>query len=284
MPIHRSYWVPLTVAIVLKPDFGSVFPRAMQRAIGTVVGAVIGAGVLAVIPNGPPILVFIAGFAAMLPIAIRRNYGMFSTFITPVIVLPLDLLSRGDWSLVTARLADTLVGCAVVLIVGYALWPGTWQWRTRLGVRFADAVEQVSAYLARALGAEPEGRSAVRRHTYRMLSDLRTAFQQTLAEPPPASRHAAAWWPAIVALERVTDAVTAAAIHIESGRPPPGEREVDRLVAAMTDLATAVRGGRTPRRLPLPEGGTLAGVAAEIHTARSVVAGPSLEEPPAPHS
>ncbi len=31
LPLQRSYWVPLTVAIVLKPDYGSVFVRAVQR-------------------------------------------------------------------------------------------------------------------------------------------------------------------------------------------------------------------------------------------------------------
>ena len=46
LPLQRSYWVPLTVAIVLKPDYGSVFARALQRGIGTVVGAVVGAAVL----------------------------------------------------------------------------------------------------------------------------------------------------------------------------------------------------------------------------------------------
>ncbi|MGH3288224.1 MAG: FUSC family protein, partial [Streptosporangiaceae bacterium] len=38
LPLQRSYWVPLTVAIVLKPDYGSVFARALQRGIGTIVG------------------------------------------------------------------------------------------------------------------------------------------------------------------------------------------------------------------------------------------------------
>jgi uncharacterized membrane protein YccC len=31
LPLQRSYWVVLTVAIVLRPDFGSVFARALQR-------------------------------------------------------------------------------------------------------------------------------------------------------------------------------------------------------------------------------------------------------------
>lgn len=39
--VQRSYWVVLAVVVVLKPDLGSVFARAVQRSIGTIVGAVI---------------------------------------------------------------------------------------------------------------------------------------------------------------------------------------------------------------------------------------------------
>ena len=34
LPLQRSYWVPLTVAVVLRPDLGSVFARALQSAAG----------------------------------------------------------------------------------------------------------------------------------------------------------------------------------------------------------------------------------------------------------
>lgn len=39
-PIPQGYWIPPTVALVMKPDLGSVFARAMLRSIGTV-GAVV---------------------------------------------------------------------------------------------------------------------------------------------------------------------------------------------------------------------------------------------------
>ncbi|MBO0707251.1 MAG: FUSC family protein, partial [Candidatus Dormibacteraeota bacterium] len=38
LPIAHSYWIVMTVALVLKPDFGSVFVRGLQRGLGTVVG------------------------------------------------------------------------------------------------------------------------------------------------------------------------------------------------------------------------------------------------------
>ncbi|MGI8577636.1 MAG: FUSC family protein [Nocardioidaceae bacterium] len=96
LPLDRPHWVARTVAVALKPDFGSVFARAVQRGLGTVIGVLIGTGLLVVLPFGPAILVAIALFAAMMPIAIRRNYGMFTTFLTPVIVLLLDLIHRSS--------------------------------------------------------------------------------------------------------------------------------------------------------------------------------------------
>src|SRR5207248_6511031 len=124
-----------------------------------------------------------------------------------------DLAQAGNWHLVAARLLDTLLGCAVVLVVGYLLWPGSR--RPKVGGRFAEVLDLLAEYVRRGLGGDPRGRSTLRRRTYRALSDLRTIFQQVLTEPSPAGRRAAAWWPAIMRLERVTDAVTRVAVEIE---------------------------------------------------------------------
>lgn len=66
LPLQRSYWVVLTVAIVLRPGFGSVFARALERGLGTVVGAVLGAVIL-MLPPGPLLLIPCAIFAGLLP-------------------------------------------------------------------------------------------------------------------------------------------------------------------------------------------------------------------------
>ncbi|CAM5653788.1 hypothetical protein GCM10010230_33150 [Streptomyces narbonensis] len=49
--VPRSYWVALTVTFVMKPDFGSVFSRAVLRAFGTAAGLVLAALVLAEVPE-----------------------------------------------------------------------------------------------------------------------------------------------------------------------------------------------------------------------------------------
>ncbi len=247
--LQRSYWVPLTVAIVLRPDLGSVFARALQRGIGTVVGAVLGAVILVLMPGGPLLLLPCAVFAALLPYGRDRNWGLFSTFLTPLVVLLIDLLQRAGWTLALDRLIDTLIGCAIVLLVGYAPWPSSWH--AHLPLRLATALDMVARYTDQALLGAP-GRSALRRNTYRAISDLRAEFQRTMAEPPSVSRRAARLWPALIGLEHVMDTVIATSVHAEQEGWRPSDPDQKLLVAALHAMAQSVRAGQPPAAKPLP--------------------------------
>jgi uncharacterized membrane protein YccC len=260
LPLQRSYWVALTVAIVLKPDFGSVFARAMQRGIGTVVGAVAGAVLLALV-HGTWLLIPFALLAALLPFGRSRNYGLLSMFLTPLVVVLIDLLHPTGWQLAEDRLIDTLIGCAIVLLIGYAPWPMSWY--AHLPRQFAHAAADVSRYIEEALlaggeardAASPPHRSRMRRSTYRALGDLRVEFQRTMYEPPSISRRAAAWWPAVVALEQVMDAVTATATPVSRGArvPESGVRQLAATLRAVSEAATRGTGVQAPAELPEDE-------------------------------
>jgi uncharacterized membrane protein YccC len=270
LPLQRSYWVVLTVAIVLRPDFGSVFARALQRGIGTVVGAVLGAVVLSIFPAGPLLLIPCAIFAGLLPYGRDRNWGLFSTFLTPLVVILIDLLVRTGWALALDRLIDTVLGCAIVLLVGYAPWPSSWH--AHLPEQLATALDSVARYTETALTGAP-GRPALRRQTYRVLSDLRTEFQRTMAEPPSVSGRAARLWPALAGLEQVTDAVTATAVRgdVTGQRPDPGQ--VAQLAGALRSLARGIRDGRLPDDLPLPDDADVRPVADRIADVRRALTG-----------
>ncbi|HEX4700998.1 MAG TPA: FUSC family protein [Pseudonocardiaceae bacterium] len=277
VPFERSYWLALTVAIVLKPDFGSVFARAVQRGGGTFVGALLGAGVLALDPNGWVLVVLAAAMAFLLPIAQVRQYGMFATVLTPLVIIQLEIGHAGSWDLLAARLVDTVVGCVIVLVFGYLLWPGS---RTpRISGRLADAADAVARYADLALRADPHGRSALRRRTYRQLSDLRTEFQRVLAEPSAAGRLAAAWYPAIIGLERVTGSVTRVAVEIDQGAAVPPPSEVDTVVSALRAIATAVRDERQPDDPPTVSSTRLAGVVSHLGLVVAGLRGPDLDRP-----
>jgi uncharacterized membrane protein YccC len=296
VPLQRSYWLVLTVGIILKPDYGSVFARALQRAIGTVVGAVLGAIILAIVPYGPWLLLPFGVLAALLPYARARNFGLVATFLTPLVVLLIDLLNQSGWRLAETRLIDTVLASAVVLLVGYAPWPSAWQ--AHLPGQFAEAVRAVcdatdealvpaaaDGQAARGPTRAPAGvradRSAglppwpslLRRRAFRALSNMRTEFQRTMSEPTAISRRASAWWPALVGLSEVMDAVTATAVALGRGAAPPSAAAVHQLTGALRAVADAIetaarrsaaragdrRGpfgadGADPRRRGRPEG------------------------------
>lgn len=187
LQLERSYWVALTVALVLKPDFGSVFARAVLRAGGTVLGVGFGAAVLLVDPRGWALPLAVAVLAAPLPVAKIRNYGLFSITMTPLVIVLVDLTQAGTTALLAARLVDTGLGCAIVLVFGYLSWPGSR--RPRLGGQVAAAVDTLQTYAARALAAHPAGHATLRRDTYRELSDLRVAAQRLIPEPSQGRTH-----------------------------------------------------------------------------------------------
>ena len=259
LQLQRSYWVLLTTAIVLKPDYGSVFARALQRGLGTVVGAVAGA-VLLILIHGTWLLIPFAILAALLPYGRSRNYGLLATFLTPLVVLLIDLLEPSGWQLAEDRAIDTLIGCAIVLVFGFAPWPMSWY--AHLPRQFAVTARDVCTYLQAALDPGPDGKSRpelarMRRSTYRALSDLRTEFQRTMSEPPSVSRTATAWWPAVVALEQVMDAATATVLAVRRGARVPSAG-VRQLCTALQEIAEAAAAGAAlPGRPELPQDETL---------------------------
>ena len=269
LPIERPYWVLLTVAIVLKPDFGSVFTRAVQRGAGTLLGVLLGSALLAVLPHDAWVLVAMAGFAALLPWARDTNFGLFSVFQTPVIILLLDLALPAGRGLVAARLTDTLIGCGIVLVFGYLLWPQTW--RAPLDEAMHATTLALDTFVEAAFTGSPADRRRARRRTYRALTELQTQLQRRLAEPPPISSRAAAWWPVIVQLERAADAVTEAVIATRGGEPAPDLAQVAVLRRAIRRLEEDVRSAADFDDAEIDADGVLAPVAREVDAARRLV-------------
>ncbi len=279
VPTEQSYWITLTVGLVLKPDFGSVFGRAVLRGAGTVLGAGLGTAALLLVPHGALLVLLVALFGAGLAFGKGRHYGLLSAFVTPLILVQMELSSDVD-EVASARMLDTAIGCVLVLVFGYLLWPGSR--RPVLGGRLADVAETIAEYAEYALrpvGDEADRieRSRRRRRAYRGLSDLRTAFQQIVVEPSAAGRQAVAWWPAIVSLEQLTDAVTAVAVAVgQEAAEPPEDSEVRKVRAALAELSLAVRTGARPNEVELPRGEVLAGVRSQLAGVLDSVTGPDL--------
>ncbi|MFC5666715.1 FUSC family protein [Kitasatospora misakiensis] len=247
LPLSRSYWVPMTIAFVLKPDLGSVFLRAVSRSVGTVLGVAVTAAVLLLAP-GPWALVAIGALCvALLPYATAAHYGLNTVVMTPMALVLLQLGGHDGAAEFWPRVLDTVLASAVVLLFGHLLWPE--RPRHRIEPRLVSAATALKAYLASvARQDEPEPRAEVwlRRTAYRALADARAEVEQGLAEPPPTGRLAAEWLPATAALERLSGAVAAFAAQRRYGGRVPDRAEVARVGRALDELTAAARAHRPP--------------------------------------
>lgn len=120
---ERSYWIALTVALVVHRNFAAAFTRTFDRAVGTVVGVLLG-GILVVWPLPSWGLIFVIGvFAALRPILRAHSYLAYSTMMTPLLVLLLSFGQVVSATLLLHRLVDTVVGAIISLVLGYFIWP-----------------------------------------------------------------------------------------------------------------------------------------------------------------
>src|SRR5207237_688148 len=120
--LERSYWVTVTVVLVLQPHAIATVRRALQRAGGTVIGGLI-AALIARHLREPLALGGVLFALAWIAVAERRmNYALFAPLVTPVFVL-LAEPNAGAGHLTRVRILDTLLGGTLALAGAIALWP-----------------------------------------------------------------------------------------------------------------------------------------------------------------
>lgn len=224
--ITHWYWVPMTVGIVMKPELGSIFVRAVQRMAGTAVGVTVGGLLLALLPVGPIFISIIAAITFFLPWLSQRNYALTAFAVTPLVLVLIDFLSpeRHGVDYAMLRLVDTLMGCAIVLVFGYLIWPR--RHFSELDQAMTDARKGIAHYLREVLDDRvretPLALNDARRAAYSKLVDMRAALQKSMAEPPPAGYEAAAWFPLVACAARLCDAIT---VYSASPRTAPDPQE-----------------------------------------------------------
>jgi len=216
-PAH-SFWLPLTVAVIVRPEYGSVFVRTVNRVCGTIAGALVTALVL--MPH-PPEAVLAVGAATALGFAVLTAPKLYALNVIGVTASALlsSSLAGVDPVLPVLRLLDTMTGAVVAVVFGYLLWPAT---RRLPGVARLDAaLDAARSYLDEAV-KEPDARARwqVRRDdAYRLAHQAHAGAQAAAVEPPPVSAMAIKVIPAAAELEDLVDAITAVAAARDVGEP-----------------------------------------------------------------
>jgi uncharacterized membrane protein YccC len=117
----HSYWIALTIAVILKPSFSMTRQRRADRVIGTVIGCILTAVILHFF-HAPAALIgflFIATAAAPAFLYIKYRYTAIAASMQILLLIGLTVPQVG--SAITERLLDTLVGTVIATFFSYVL-------------------------------------------------------------------------------------------------------------------------------------------------------------------
>jgi uncharacterized membrane protein YccC len=255
--LSHGYWLPLTVLVVMQPDYGSTRLRAGQRVFGTLAGSVLASLLLWLALPQAVLVTAMAGTMFFFAFFLKRNYGYAVFFITLFVVLITETATKVTLGFTGERLGVTAAGGLLALLAAQLFWPA-WERKFFPGI-LAKALRANRDYV-RVLGDRlasgggyDAGAIALKRAAEKANSMVFSSLQRLSGDPKNQQDGIEAYAALANGNQRLTRALTVVAIHLSTGtalqRPEPG-RFVQTAFETLETLATIAESGRTdPVRL-----------------------------------
>lgn len=191
----NSYWILLTIIVILKPGFSLTKQRNIERVIGTIAGGLIGIGVLYFFPADAARFAFLVLFMLLSYSFIRLKYVVSVLFMTPYILIVFSFTTNYNDAVVTwERIIDTLIGAGAAFTASYFVFPSweSYQLKTSIEDILSANVFYFQKIMERSAN-RPESQSSyrlARKDLYVNTAHLTTAFQRMLSEPKSKQKQA----------------------------------------------------------------------------------------------
>jgi uncharacterized membrane protein YccC len=185
---ERAYWLPMTIAVVLKPDFTATFSRGVLRLLGTLGGLALATVLYHLVPDSAfNELLLVGGFTFFLRWLGPANYGVLTIAVSGLVVFLIAILGVSPADVITARGLNTAAG-GILALIAYAMWP-TWE-RTQVSEAMACVFDASRLYfravMRRLSSDDPDIRRTLdeaRREWRRKRSSAEASVDRVSSEP-----------------------------------------------------------------------------------------------------
>jgi uncharacterized membrane protein (TIGR01666 family) len=186
--LGHSYWILLTIIVILKPAYSLTKKRNYQRVLGTIGGAFAGLVILYFIKDTTVLFIIMLLFMTGTYSFVRTNYLLAVVCMTPYVLLLFHLLNNGQFKTVlTDRLLDTAIGSAIAFAANFFLLPA-WEheqikkYQSAAITASLDYYKNVSRLFTGDTVTDTQFRLS-RKQAFVALANLSDAFSRLLAEP-----------------------------------------------------------------------------------------------------
>ena len=123
LSLPRGFWVPYAVAVILKPDYSTLFGRGIGRVLGTLLGATLAAALISGLhPDLAMTAVLIALTAWVAYSTYVASFSVGVGFVTALVLIVLSTAMPNPVSTSADRFIDIILG-GLIAAVAYRVWP-----------------------------------------------------------------------------------------------------------------------------------------------------------------
>ncbi len=179
--LPHGYWIPMTTAIVLKPDFAGTFSFGLLRVAGTMLGLVLTTALVHyAFGSDWERLALLAILCVGFRLLTTVHYGIGVTLLTGLVVILLSFDGIAPGGTMLARGIATGIGSALAL-AGYVLWP-SWE-SQRVPAAIARMIDAYRAHLVALLGGDVAARAAARSAARSARTNAQASLERLRGEP-----------------------------------------------------------------------------------------------------
>jgi len=185
--VQNSYWILLTLIVILRPSYGLTKQRSKHRIIGTLIGSTVAFIIVLLVHN--PLVYMILGIICLILAfsMIQKNYVGAAAFITLNVVFVYALLQPNILDVIQYRLIDTLIGSGLAFFGNFILWPS---WESSFYKKNVVDVLQANINYLKEIdgfyqkkGSLPTSYKVARKKAFIAMGNLSETFQRMAQEP-----------------------------------------------------------------------------------------------------
>ncbi|ARV16493.1 FUSC family protein [Polaribacter sp. SA4-12] len=243
--VQQSYWIILTIIVIMRPSYGLTKQRTKYRVLGTLIGATVGVGIVFLTQN-PLIYALIAVFSLVIGFSIvKQNYRNGAAFITLYVIFMYALIHPNILDVIKFRVFDTLIGSLLAYVGNYFFWPA---WESKnIKEFFTNSIQSFLGFLKEIntlyheKGNVSTEYGLARKEVFLQVANLNGAYQRLIQEPKSKQENSATIYDLITICNTYLSSLSSLGMYIRTNETGVAPKQFEIYVKhILTNLEEAI--------------------------------------------
>lgn len=239
LDIQNTYWILLTIIVIMRPSYGLTKERSKDRIIGTLIGAAVAVGIVMITQNIVvySLLAFVSLIFAFS--LVQQNYKSAAALITISVIFLYSLINPNAFEVIQYRVIDTLIGATIAILANYLLLP-SWE-ANNLKQVLLNALKMNQKYLLATQELYED--SSKYKHSYNLarkeaflaVSNINAAFQRLTQDPKSKQKEFELIYEIVTLNQTMISAIASIGNFITHHKTTPASEEFNALIKKISN-------------------------------------------------